>query len=63
MAVKKISYQVPVNVVDGVPQCFHGDPMVEYATGEWMCPDGALVLNWLWNRSNEAFRRLAAERR
>ncbi len=47
MQVTKLGYWVPVNVVDGVPQCVHGDPMVETGPGEWMCPDDASFLDAL----------------
>jgi hypothetical protein len=44
MQVTKYEHRVPVNVVDGVPQCSHGDPMIQTKPGEWMCPTGAAVL-------------------
>lgn len=47
MQVNKVGYWMPVNFVDGIPQCSHGDPMVETKPGEWMCPDGAAVLSGL----------------
>ncbi|OKI47299.1 hypothetical protein [Micromonospora sp. CB01531] len=45
--VKKIGYAVPVNVVDGVPQCHCcQEPMVK-RNGGWMCALGAAILDAL----------------
>lgn len=45
--VRKISYPVWVNVVDGIPQCSCCQaPMVE-RPGGWMCAIGAAVLDLL----------------
>ncbi|MFI7072060.1 hypothetical protein [Micromonospora sediminicola] len=45
--VKKIAHAVPVNVVDGVPQCpCHQEPMVQRGEG-WMCAEGAAVMDAL----------------
>lgn len=45
ITVQKLSYPLPVEVIDGVPQCpcCH-EPMVE-RDGGWMCALGAAVLD------------------
>ncbi len=47
LKVRKIGYAVPVNVVDGVPQCpCHQEPTVE-REGGWMCATGSALLDAL----------------
>lgn len=43
--VKKISYPVEVDIVDGVPHCrCCAEPMAEVEPGQWMCALGVAIL-------------------